>query len=83
MIAYVRGMRTSAPRPHRRGCRHCTSVDDYRAARLAAELAREEETRGWATELAEYGPIVTFKSWLIMGAGYGDSYDYDEYEEAA
>lgn len=67
-----------ARRPHPRRCLHCVSVDAYRAARIAAELAREEATGGWATEIAEYGPIVTFKDWLIMGAGYAH-----EYEEAA
>jgi hypothetical protein len=70
-------------RSHRRGCRHCVSVDAYRAARIAAELAREEATGGWATELSEYGPIITFEQWLIMGAGSGDAYAYDDYEEAA
>jgi hypothetical protein len=53
---------------HPRGCRHCTDVDVYRAARLAAELAREEATRGWATELAQYPPIITFRDWLIQSA---------------
>jgi hypothetical protein len=56
----------AATRRHPRGCQHCVSVDAYRAARVAAELAREETTRGWATELSEYPPIVTFRDWLIQ-----------------
>lgn len=80
-VAYVRGMAVTAPRTrrsHRRGCRHCVSVDAYRAARIAAELAREEATGGWATEIAEYGPIVTYKDWLVMSAGQPQAYDYEE-----
>jgi hypothetical protein len=65
-------------RPHPRRCRHCVSVDAYRAARIAAELAREESTRGWATEIAEYGPIITFKDWLTMTAGQSEEYGYEE-----
>jgi hypothetical protein len=72
---------TRIRRPHKRGCRHCVSVDAYRAARIAAELAREEATGGRATELAEYPPIITFKTWLIMNAG-ANRYQY-AYEEAA
>lgn len=63
---------------HPRSCQHCVSVDAYRAARIAAELAREEAAGGWATEIADYGPIITFKRWLIMGAGYGYGYEYEE-----
>ncbi|MBD3784043.1 MAG: hypothetical protein IE926_14030 [Micrococcales bacterium] len=39
-------------------------VQDYRLARHAAELARETATGGYAAEVADYGPIVTFKAWL-------------------
>lgn len=53
-----------APR-HRRGCRHCASVAEYRLARHAAELQREAATCGYATETALYGPIITFRDWLI------------------
>ena len=53
---------------HPRHCRHCRSVEAYRAARIAAELRRDEATRGWATELAEYPPIITFKEWLRQSA---------------
>lgn len=81
--AYIRGMSASTTRikrRHPRRCGHCVSVDAYRAARIAAELAREEATRGWATEIAEYPTkIITFKDWLIMTAGSGVDY----YQEAA
>lgn len=44
---------------------HERCVDEYRAARHAAELAREYATIGYRTEMAAYGPIITFKQWLI------------------
>ena len=47
-------------------CRRCRLVADYRAAREAAELQRERETCGYATETALYGPIVTFKDFLTQ-----------------
>lgn len=49
----------------RLSCLHKQMVMEYRAAREAAELAREAECVGYATETAAYGPIVTFKSWLL------------------
>lgn len=49
-------------------CLHRRLVEDYQMARHAAELAREYETRGYATETAEYGPILTFKEWLVHSA---------------
>ncbi len=45
-------------------CAHRTLVDDYRVARMNAEQARDDVTHGWATELREHPPIVTFKDWL-------------------
>lgn len=53
----------------RRGCRHRAMVEEYRLARHAAECAREDATRGYATELSEYQPIITFKLWLTAVAG--------------
>lgn len=48
----------------RRNCLHRHTVNEYRVAREAAEQAREAETRGYRTETAEYGPILTFREWL-------------------
>jgi hypothetical protein len=44
-------------------------VQEYRLAREAAELAREAATGSYAAEVADYGPIVTFKAWLTAMAG--------------
>lgn len=52
----------------KRTCLHRQRVQEYTAARLAAEEAREAVTRGWATEMAEHQPIITFKDWLIQTA---------------
>lgn len=46
-------------------CRHRRLVDEYRAERDRQEVVRETATGGYATELAEYPPIVTFQQWLI------------------
>ncbi len=53
--------------PRHRSCsaHHQQLCEDYWAARHAAELAREYETCHYRTEMAEYGPIITFKQWLI------------------
>lgn len=48
----------------RRGCLHRQLVMDYRAERWRQEALREEATGGYATELAEHAPIVTFRDWL-------------------
>lgn len=53
---------------HRR-CQHRSSVFEYRTARYAAELEREELTGGYETEAdlarRELGPVSpTFKEWL-------------------
>lgn len=45
-------------------CGHRQIVENYRAARHAAELQREQSCYGYATEEALHGPIVTFKTWL-------------------
>jgi len=57
---------------HKRGCRHCQMVSEYRLARHAAELLREATTGAYASEEAEYGPIVTFKDWLIGTRGVNE-----------
>lgn len=58
----------TAPR-HRRGCRHCAMVAEYRLARHAAELLREAVTGAYRSETADYGPIITFKDWLLGTRG--------------
>lgn len=47
-------------------------VSEYRLARYAAELAREQATGGYQQEMAEYGPILTFKDWLTGLRGSHD-----------
>jgi hypothetical protein len=61
----------TAPR-HKRGCRHCAMVAEYRLARYAAELLREAVTGAYASEEAEYGPIITFKDWLCGMRGMAE-----------
>lgn len=56
----------------RRECAHRRFVGDYRIERERAVVAREEATGGWPTEVAEAGPIVTFKRWLEGHAGAHD-----------
>lgn len=53
----------------RRGCLHRQMVQEYRLARHAAVLKREEATGGYESEIAAYGPIITFKTWLQSTAG--------------
>jgi hypothetical protein len=50
-------------------CQHWQSVQDYRAWRESAEQERERVTKGYATETAEYGPLPTFREWLIQRRG--------------
>lgn len=45
-------------------CRRCMIVAEYRAAREAAELAREATTYGYETENREYGRLITFRDFL-------------------
>lgn len=52
----------------KRGCLHRLMVGEYRLAREAAEAKRDAECLGYATELAAYPPIITFKKWLVDGA---------------
>lgn len=58
---------------HPANCGHCKRVralrDEYRMAREAAELARESVTAGYATEQADYGPLITFRDWLVQTQG--------------
>ena len=53
----------------RRGCLHRQMVQEYRLARHAAVLKREEVTGGYKSEIEAYGPIITFKTWLESLAG--------------
>jgi hypothetical protein len=57
------------------GCNACRRrarlSREYRAAREAAEVQRENATGGYATELREYGPLITFKDWLEQTRGTG------------
>lgn len=53
----------------RADCLHRRKVLDYRVARHAAELAREQATGGYAAELAEHAPLLTFRQYLIDTAG--------------
>lgn len=54
-----------AKRKHSSGCRHCASVTEYHMARESAQVARENQTGGYKTEMKEYGPIITYKDWLV------------------
>lgn len=58
----------------KRGCLHRRFVMDYRIERHAAEILREEETGAYATEIAAYPAIITFKKWLVDHAG-GQEHD--------
>jgi hypothetical protein len=59
---------------------HCTPghrqlVEDYRAARLADELARDVEVGGTVEEWAVFtSGMITFKRWLISSAGNREEY---------
>lgn len=44
---------------------HRQSVDEYHMAREAAQVHRETATGGYAAEMKAYGPIITYKSWLM------------------
>lgn len=59
----VQGMNACRPT-----CQHRLKVLDYRAARHAAELAREASTLGYRTELAAAAPIITFRQYLEQTA---------------
>lgn len=54
-----------AKRKHPVSCQHCASVTEYHMAREAAQVQREGVTGGYKTETQEYGPIITFKDWLV------------------
>lgn len=53
---------------HRR-CLHRLKVLDYRIERERQVVDREAETGGYATEVAGFGDIITFKQYLIDTAG--------------
>lgn len=62
--------------PGMRACRalcvHREMVQAYRLERGRQEVEREEATGGYATEIAEYPPLITFKDWLV-GTGRGSA----------
>lgn len=58
---------------HPPNCGHCRNVREYRLARHAAELERERVTAAYPAELADYGPILTFRDWLVMGRGRNEA----------
>lgn len=60
----ARGMHGCRP-----SCQHRAKVLDYRAARHAAELAREASTGGYPSELAAAAPLITFRQYLEQTAG--------------
>lgn len=45
-------------------CLHRQLVEHYRIERERQLQARELATGGYATELDEHGPVVTFRDWL-------------------
>ena len=50
-----------------RSCRHRLFVSEYRTARLADEMARDEAVGAYgydSEEWASYPPPITFKDWL-------------------
>lgn len=55
---------TPGMRRCRLDCRHRRMVEEYRLARHAAELAREAATGSYPAEVAEYGALLDFKTWL-------------------
>lgn len=55
------------PHPHACSWQHAQLVEDYRAARLAAEAAREAATNGYVAEYA--GSMLTFRTWLTSSRG--------------
>lgn len=52
----------------RAGCGHRALVMAYRVERHRQEMAREAVTGGYATELAEHPPLITFAEWLTQHA---------------
>ena len=57
---------------HLKGCSawHWNLVEEYRAARRYEVDLREQYCSDYKTELTEYGPIITFKSFLIGKAAH-------------
>lgn len=50
----------------RRMCGHREIVEEYRAFRINEEMRREDETRGFHTEMEEYPTLITFGEYLRM-----------------
>ena len=54
----------------KRSCLHRMAIEQgYRPWREYLEQERERVTNGWATEMAEYGPLPQLKDWLIASRG--------------
>lgn len=57
----------------RRSCRHRLFVNEYRAARLAGEMARDEAVGAYGYDSEEWQafepPPITFKDWLTQMRG--------------
>lgn len=47
-----------------RACLHRQLVEEYRVARIADELKRENDTHGFKTEMEEYRELITFAAYL-------------------
>ena len=50
-------------------CQHKAMVEGFRLARHNEELRREAATGSYASEMASYGPLITYKEWLRSWAG--------------
>jgi len=54
----------------KRSCLHRHFVGEYRTARLAGEMARDDAVGAYgAEEWASYPPPITFKEWLKQMRG--------------
>ena len=61
----------------RRGCRHRLFVNEYRTARLAGEMARDDAVGAYGPESEEWQAFeanptqrpITFKEWLTQMRG--------------
>jgi hypothetical protein len=47
-------------------CLHRQLVEHYRIERERQLVERELVTGGYATELDEHGPVVSFRDWLVQ-----------------
>ena len=65
-------MPVSCSPKHTKGCSvwHWNLVETYRAARRYEVELREQHCSDYKCELDEYGPIITFKSYLVGGSRF-------------